>query len=127
MNTNVLSNPTRFLIVEDEDDVRTFFIRAFERLIPDVHITAASSGAEALTAMGQYTYDLIITDHRMAEMTGIELVKTIRMQGGVVPIIMISADTTIREQAQAAGVNEFFNKPVTLTQLRQIIDRWLPS
>lgn len=127
MNNDVSSNSARILIVEDEDDVRMFFVRALERLIPDIHITAASSGAEALTAMEQQTYDLIITDHRMAEMTGIDLVKIIRMQVVDIPIIMVSADATIREQAQEAGVNAFFHKPVTLIQLRQIMDRWLPS
>ncbi|MEM8530022.1 MAG: response regulator [Chloroflexota bacterium] len=127
MNNDVPPSPAQILVVEDEDDVRTFFVRALERLIPNGHITAAASGAEALTAIEEYTYDLIITDHRMAEMTGIDLVRTIRLQIEDIPIVMISADTTIREQAQAAGINEFFHKPVTIIQLRQIVDRWLPS
>ncbi|NOK62894.1 MAG: response regulator [Chloroflexi bacterium AL-W] len=126
MNNDMSSTPAHILIVEDEDDVRTFFVRAFERLIPDVQITAACSGTEALDAVQQYMYDLIISDHRMAGMTGTDLVKAIRTQSINVPIVMISADATIREQARQVGVNEFFHKPVTLIQLRQIIDRWLP-
>ena len=113
------------VIVEDEADVREFLYRAFRRHAPNSEISVASNGAAALELIGQSGCDLLISDQRMPIMTGIELLQAIRANGAAFPAIMISADMTTELAAIAAGANAFFYKPLSMSQIRDIIQTWL--
>lgn len=116
----------RIIIAEDEDDVREFLTRAFQRSAPNAEITAAPDGAAALELVRGQGCDLLISDHRMPEMTGIELLRAVRARGDTFPYIIISADATVEAGARASGVSAFFFKPLSMRQIREIIATWLP-
>lgn len=113
------------LIVEDEVDVLGFLRRAIERIVPGATLLTASNGREALALFQQQPCDLVISDHRMPLMSGLELLVALR-QTSAVPFLMITADTVIAPQARAAGVTEFLDKPVSLNALRAAVLRCLP-
>jgi CheY-like chemotaxis protein len=113
------------VIAEDEADVREFLYRAFSRHAPTSTITAVGDGAAALDLIYQSGCDLLISDHRMPLMTGIELVRAIRANGATFPAIIISADMTAEEGAVEAGANAFFFKPLSMSQIRGILQTWL--
>ncbi|MFL5807111.1 MAG: response regulator [Roseiflexaceae bacterium] len=113
------------LIAEDEGDVREFLVRAVRRLAPTAEVTAASNGLEALNIFRQQPCDLILTDQRMPVMRGIELLTAVREMGSAVPVIFITADVIVEEQALQAGANAVFFKPVSIRQLREIIETWM--
>ncbi len=109
------------LIVEDENDVREFLVRATRRFAPQAEITAVANGAQALGVFQQRQCDLIISDQRMPEMTGVELLQAVRASESAVPFVVISADTSAEVAALHAGATAFFYKPVTVLQLSQIV------
>ena len=113
------------VIAEDEADVREFLYRAFRRHAPDSEISAVADGAAALALINQRGCDLLISDQRMPVMTGVELLQAIRANGANFPAVIISADTTVELAAVAAGANAFFYKPLSMNQIRQIIQIWL--
>jgi two-component system, chemotaxis family, chemotaxis protein CheY len=113
------------LIAEDESDVREFLVRAVRRLVPTAEVTAASNGSEALNIFQQQPCDLILTDQRMPVMRGIELLTAVRGMGSAVPIVFITADVIVEEQALQAGANAVFFKPVSIRQIRDIIETWM--
>jgi CheY-like chemotaxis protein len=113
------------MIVEDESDVREFLTRAVHRLAPEAEIHPAENGSEALQLFQQHDYDLILTDQRMPIMRGIELLTSVRASGSDVPVVFITADMIAEEQALQAGASAVFIKPVSLRQLREILDTWL--
>lgn len=113
------------VIAEDEDDVREFLYRAFRRHASSSQITAVNDGAAALAVITNQGCDLLITDQRMPNMTGVELLRAVREHGAVFPAIIISADTSAEAAALGAGADAFFYKPVSLAQIRDIIQRWL--
>jgi CheY-like chemotaxis protein len=115
------------LIVEDERDVRDFLVRAVQRIDPDVEITAVPNGAEGLDMFQQRSCDLILTDQRMPLMRGTEMLLAIRATGSDVPVVFITADIVAEEAALNAGATAFLLKPISIRQIRQILETWLPQ
>jgi CheY-like chemotaxis protein len=113
------------VIAEDEADVREFLYRAFRRHAPTSAITAVGDGAAALDVINESGCDLLISDQRMPIMTGVELIQAIRTMGAAFPAIIISADMTAEAAAVEAGANAFFFKPLSMSQIRDIIQTWL--
>ena len=83
--------------------------------------------AAALEIMHQRGCDLLISDHRMPGMTGLELLQAVRAAQPILPVVIISADVTAETAAIEAGVTAFFYKPLTIVQIRQIVETWLPT
>lgn len=117
--------PPTILIAEDETDVLDFLQRAIQRIVPNATLIPSSNGSQAFELFKQHRCDLIISDHRMPQMSGMELLVAVR-QVSPVPFIMLSADTLIAPQAHAAGVTEFLEKPMSLQTLRATLDKHLP-
>lgn len=109
------------LIAEDEEPVRDFLLRVARRAAPNAIVTTASNGAEALDVFVRKGGDLIITDHRMPVMSGLELLRAVREVSHSTPVIIISADPAAEAGAIENGATVFFFKPVTVNQVIQAI------
>ncbi len=123
-----LSGSPKVLVVEDNPVNQKVTMLMLERLgaTPSV----ASDGFEALAAIEQATYDLVLMDCHMPEMDGFEATARVRrLDGdrGQVPIIALTASATAqdRERCLEAGMDDFLGKPVDRRQLGEILDRWL--
>ncbi len=80
---------------------------------------SASNGIEAIEAVKREKFDLILMDLGLPDTDGITLTRKMREFGGWlsdVPIVALTAhsDKQIRNQAQDAGINGFFVKPMTM-------------
>ena len=113
------------VIAEDEADVREFLLRAFSRYASHAEVTACSNGAAALAVIQARGCDLLVSDHRMPEMTGVELLRAVRARDGELPVVIISADTTAEVAAIEAGATAFVYKPLNTAQIRTMIENWL--
>jgi CheY-like chemotaxis protein len=116
----------RILLVEDEASVRAFLVRAIEHFLPNAQIIAAADGQLALMAFLAAPADLVISDNRMPNMSGVELLRALRERSAV-PFIMISAEPSTARQAYQAGASDYLDKPDTLSNLRAAISRALAS
>lgn len=115
------------VIAEDEEDVREFFRRAFSRYAPHARVTACPDGVAALDVIRAQGCDLLISDHRMPVMTGIELLRAVRAFSGDLPVVIISADVSAEAEAIGASVTAFLYKPLTTAQIRMIIETWVAT
>lgn len=122
----------QLLLVDDE--------KQMSRLLSDVlgnlgfkDFTIANDGQAAIDFVKERTFDFIVTDWRMPNVEGIELVRFVRFNARCrcphVPIIMLSGNTELRYicEARDAGVNEYVIKPFSASQLvrriKSIIER----
>lgn len=71
-------------------------------------------------------YDLIITDHKMPSVSGLEAIKQIRGFNKEIPIIMV-AGSLDRKIALEAGANDYIEKPFDLDDFRERISQYLNS
>ena len=95
------------------------------------------NGREALTALDQRQYDLVLMDCQMPELDGYEATRLLRERecdgrGGeanprrtVVVAMTAGAMSADRDAAQAAGMDDFLAKPFTVNDLRLVLSRWL--
>jgi CheY-like chemotaxis protein len=119
-----MKNGWRILTVEDETAVARLL--ALVLCGPGCKVTSASDGREALSriASSSQPYDIVITDHQMPGMNGLELVRQLRAQDFAGKIVVLSAflnEENVRAY-QALGVDLMLAKPFDLDELRHAID-----
>src|SRR5262249_45678800 len=96
-------------------------------------VTMAATGREAVAALSQAAYDVVLMDCQMPELDGLEATRMIRAQESQaghkhLPIIALTANAFAqdREACLAAGMHDYLSKPFTLDQLQAVLARWLP-
>ena len=117
----------KILVVDDEHDIRTLFEQRFRREIRngELDFSFAYSGEEALTYINGHFSEivLILSDINMPGMSGIELLRRIRTMHPTAPptIMMITAynDEENYNQAKKYGADDFLNKPIDFSNLKQ--------
>ncbi len=117
------SNPLNILLAEDERSVA--FSISFALKADGHKIEIVSDGEEALSEVSRKpeAFDVLITDHSMPRMNGVELVKQLRDTAFRGTIIVLSAHLSAENRAAylALGVNIMIPKPFDVYQLRAII------
>lgn len=101
----------------------------------EMEVYTARSGQEALRQMTQVWPDLVLMDHMMPEMDGVETTQRIRDMGrkdtyfAVVPIIALTANAMkgVREEFLQSGFNDYISKPVELDKLDDVLRAWVPE
>ena len=111
----------RALIVDDEPDIRELLEITLGRMKLDTR--SARNVKEAREWLAKEPFDLCLTDMRLPDGTGLELVQHILQRHPHVPVAMITAygslDTAIN--ALKAGAFDFLTKPVDLGRLRELV------
>ena len=114
----------RILVADDNAANRTVISKILERAGHSVELV--EDGDQALYAAERGSYDLIILDRNMPEVSGIEAVRALRLINSgrePIPVIMLSADVTpeARSEAIEAGADAFLGKPIEATRLLESI------
>jgi two-component system response regulator PilR (NtrC family) len=111
----------RALIVDDEPDIRELLEITLGRMKLDTR--SARNVKEAREWLAREPFDLCLTDMRLPDGTGLDLVQHIQQRHAQVPVAMITAygslDTAIN--ALKAGAFDFLTKPVDLGRLRELV------
>ncbi len=99
------------------------------------HIQVAKSGKEALELFSADRFDIVFTDVRMPEMTGVDLLKKIKNIRGETVVIMITGNSNLSDvvQCQALGALDFIFKPfgnfseidAVMERAQELLNRWI--
>jgi adenylate cyclase len=111
----------RLLIVDDEPDMLDFMERVFRS---DYEVVRASSGEEALRLLGQKKFAVVITDQKMPQMTGVELLERIGSRLPYLVKVLLSGFTDVPEIERAmdrAGIHNYVVKPIDSEKLRAAV------
>ena len=101
----------RLLIVDDEESIRSALRRTLRR---DYEIQLAASGPEALELLKSFRPDVILSDHLMPEMTGLELVKRCRLLYPEISRVVLTGQAemdTVIAAINEGAVFRFLTKP----------------
>ena len=114
----------KIFVVEDEPSIQLLYkkiltLKGFELA------GIANDGEEAVSMFKSFSKkpEIILMDHRMPTKNGIEASKEILQINGDTKIIFLSADDSIKEEALSIGAFSFRNKPFTIKQLIDEINR----
>jgi DNA-binding response OmpR family regulator len=112
---------SKLLIVDDEPDVREFAKSFFKKR--NVTVFTAGGGHQALEIIGQEQLDLVLLDVRMEEISGIELLRELRVRNINIKVIMVTGveDEETVIEANQLGVVGYIHKPLVLDELEKIV------
>ncbi|HEY3328051.1 MAG TPA: sigma-54 dependent transcriptional regulator [Novimethylophilus sp.] len=110
------------LIVDDEADIRELLILTLERM--GITADSASCVTEARTLLKNRSYNLCLTDMRLPDGDGLDLVRHIGQHHPGLPVAVITAYGSAENAVAAlkAGAFDYLSKPISLKQLRPLIE-----
>jgi CheY-like chemotaxis protein len=109
------------LVVDDAPFIRDLMKKSLRNHFPGIHIDEAVNGRKAQQMLGKQSFDLILCDWEMPELSGLELLSWCREQDSLkaTPFVMVTSrgDKENVVQAIQAGVTDFVGKPFSSEQL----------
>ncbi|MDR1579939.1 MAG: response regulator [Synergistaceae bacterium] len=131
LGVRFIAPKARILIV---DDIATNLQVVSGLLSPyRVKTDTCLSGAEALELVMKHEYDMVLMDHMMPGMDGIEATRRIREldegRFAKLPIIALTANAIsgMREKFLQSGFDDYLAKPIEISKLNAIIEKWMPE
>lgn len=115
----------KILIVDDESDMCWLLSRVFDD--EDYKVITAVTGKEALTKVEKEEPGLVILDVKLPDISGIEVLSTIKKVKSGIEVIMISAYGTeeIRKEAMRIGAYDFIDKPFSVEGILRTVRKAL--
>jgi len=112
---------SQILIVDDEPDIREVLELTLGRM--NLETRSAANIEEARSLLGEFKFDLCLTDMRLPDGNGIELVRHIQEKYPYLPVAVITAFGNMETAVAAlkAGAFDFVSKPLDLNDLRNIV------
>ena len=109
------------LIIDDEPDIRELLSITLSRM--DIDVETAGDFRSAVKRLGDRRYDLVLTDMRLPDGDGLDLVEWIQAHQPGVPVAVITAHGNVEAAVRALklGAFDFISKPLDLTALRRLI------
>jgi EAL domain-containing protein (putative c-di-GMP-specific phosphodiesterase class I)/CheY-like chemotaxis protein len=113
----------RVLIVDDD----TAVAHAYERSLVGrgMHVETAANGKQAVDRLRNATFDVVVSDISMPEMTGIQFLQAVRVHDLDVPVILMTGAPSV--ESAVAAVNDgafcYLTKPIGLAQLVEAVQR----
>ncbi len=109
------------LVVDDEDSMRRFFSLTLER---EGHsVETAGSVKQALLQIENQTFDLVLSDIRLGDGTGLDVLRAAKKSDGEVPVIMMtayaSAETAV--EAMKLGAADYLAKPFNVDEVKIVV------
>ena len=94
-------------------------------------VALASSGREAIDMIENQTFDLVLMDMQMPELSGMDTTRILREEMGLtdLPIIALTANVMKEDMDMciAVGMNDFLSKPIDAEKVKKVIFKWLPN
>ncbi len=111
-------DPLKVLVVDDEASVRELLRRGLSQM-GHFLVDVASNGLEAIEKIEKDLFDLVLTDLKMPEMGGIELLKTIKGTRPELTVIIMTAHGSIETAVEAMkkGADDYITKPIDFNEL----------
>lgn len=113
----------KVLIVDDEEDLTWTLNKKFSKDSNKFELFIASNGREALEILSQIPIDVVVTDIRMPEVNGLDLLIEIKKNYRTIKVIIMTAygSPEIRSQAVKNGCLFYVEKPFEINELRSLI------
>ena len=108
----------RLLVIEDEDLLRARLVKALEDI--DYIVDSASDGKTGLFHATEYDYDAAIIDLGLPELDGLSVIRQLRDQGKVFPILILTARDNWADKVEGldAGADDYVVKPFQIEEIR---------
>jgi len=117
----------KILVVDDEESIRWVLGKSLEKA--GYSVEYGENGSQAIDMTNSDTFSLVILDINMPDMTGIEALRDMRLNGLDIPIIIITAQNTVKNaiDAMKEGAYDYIAKPFDLDEVKFTVQRAIES
>ena len=117
-------NGKRILVLDDEEMIRDLLQETFQN--KGYHVDTAMNGKEAMEIVNQKPYDLMVTDLRLPDVSGMKVLTTVKKKHPSIGIIMITAYGSIKNAVKAMkkGAFDYISKPFNLDEMELVVDKF---
>ncbi|MBY0549069.1 MAG: response regulator transcription factor [Candidatus Obscuribacterales bacterium] len=107
----------KILVVDDEPDLLELICIGLRG--KGYTVQACTGGADAMAMLRAYQFDVVVLDWMMPGITGIEVLRSYRQQGGKSPVILLTAKAFVddKEKALDSGADDYLTKPFDMKEL----------
>jgi DNA-binding NtrC family response regulator len=119
----MLGQSARVLVVDDEKSILMLLEEALTQW--GYQVTAASTASEALAALRTQVFEAALTDVRMPDMSGIDLLRELKKRDESMEVVIMTGYPTIASAVEALkeGAYDYLSKPLILDELRHLMQR----
>lgn len=109
--------PPRVLVVEDEQKTRDSLVEGLG--LESWHVAPAANGQEAIALSEREAFDLVVLDWMLPDRDGIEVLQHLRSRGQHMPVLMLTARTTLNDRVIGldSGADDYLPKPFAFAEL----------
>ena len=113
----IAGSPGRVLLVDDQPELRRLFQRTLTKAGHQVAV--AENGRKAVALVADNTFDVVISDVRMPDMGGVELLQALHAEDPDLPVLLVSGSPDLETAMKAVeyGAFEYLTKPVSFEKL----------
>ncbi len=117
--------PSRILIVDDDPVILSALRETLAG--PDIEIVTAAHGSEAMLQLDEKPFDLLLTDLRLPDLSGMDLIKRIQQDGMPTLCILMTGHATVDNAVEALklGAYDYVTKPFKAVEVRHIVEQAL--
>jgi two-component system cell cycle response regulator len=117
------ASASRILVIDDDEDVRILLRDLLEESL--YAVDTASCGEEALKMIRVSTYDMVVTDLRMAGMHGLEVIKEVKAIDPGIDVIVMTGYASVNSAVESmkAGAIDYITKPFNSDQIRLVVKK----
>ncbi len=127
-NPREYSSERTLLYIEDTT-VNVRLMHEILNLRPTVQLLAAADGASGIEIARERRPDLIVLDLHLPDLSGVQVLEILAAEERTkeIPVVVLTADATYRDRAEvlAQGAQEYLTKPIRLTNMLDVLDRFL--
>jgi two-component system OmpR family response regulator len=107
----------RILVVEDDDKIASFIAKGLKQ--SGFSVDTATDGEEALALCRSVNYDSIVLDIMLPRLDGLSVLRTIRLEKKMVPVLLLSAKASVdnRVSGLQSGADDYLTKPFAFSEL----------
>jgi DNA-binding NtrC family response regulator len=122
-----MSQQPHILVADDERSIRLMLETGLT--LNGFRVTSARTGREALEAVSSGQFDAVLSDIYMPDLSGLELVESLRAAGADLPIILMTAQGSLEAavEAVARGASDFIGKPFEISAVVALLRRFLDA
>jgi signal transduction histidine kinase/CheY-like chemotaxis protein len=124
--------PTAHLLIVDDIMINLDVAKGLLSLYEPV-IDICTGGRDAIERIKKQPYDIVLMDHMMPDMDGIETTEAIRQldldYAKTIPIVALTANAVsgMKEMFLSKGFNDYLAKPIEITKLDDMMEKWIPN
>ncbi len=111
----------RIFVVEDRDSLRRLMVHALEQ--EGYEVAAAANAGDGMGVLAGETFDLVLTDLKLPDGTGLEVLAASREHQAEVPVVVLTAFGTVQTAVEAMklGAVDFLEKPLEIDELLELV------